>query len=248
MTAAAMRNPAPFQEDLIPLDTRYAFETKKRIMIKRTLKSAERKKMGYTSKNWRPSTVTQGGREASRAKAPHAIMDPDRNLFQPEQLSSNWSPQMRRMMRKIFDPAMVNVKGNSLLDRSQKTAKSTAGLTSPIKKVRPKTSQGRLRSPGPSQSIATELAGLGFEQSMSTSMDSLMLYQRESPVSGSGILSEKRSLDIFTPQESIGDSGSLAQPSLAESFASSHVRLVRDGLEKVEGVLIGAQAMAKAKV
>ena len=52
-TAAPPRTPAPFQSDLVPLESRYAFETKKRIMMERTMRSKEKRKMGQTAKKWR---------------------------------------------------------------------------------------------------------------------------------------------------------------------------------------------------
>ncbi|GMH87792.1 hypothetical protein TL16_g10966 [Triparma laevis f. inornata] len=228
----------PFEKDRIPLDKRYAFETKKEIMMRRSLKSAERRRnREVAGSTWRPASSrrqknTKDSKSNSRLSTgpkhtPEELLriKAERGLFKSQQLScNNWSPMMKKKMGKIFDEGIMG------------SAMANIGLTSsPIKKARPHTSHGRIagRYPNIRADPSVENEGLMIASSSQEQLESIQLYKEASQVhSGTGLALEENtrsSVEVWTPEQ-----GSLEQPSLTGSFASSHVRLIGDGIDKAE--------------
>lgn len=131
---------------------------------------------------------------------------------------------MKKKMGKIFDEGIMG------------SAIANIGLTSsPIKKARPHTSHGRIagRYPNIRADPSVENEGLMIASSSQEQLESIQLYKEASQVhSGTGLGLEENtrsSVEVWTPEQ-----GSLEQPSLTESFASSHVRLIGEGIDKAE--------------
>ncbi|GMH84467.1 hypothetical protein TL16_g09933 [Triparma laevis f. inornata] len=169
--------------------------------------------------------MTQAERDRLRA---------ERGLFKSQQLSNNnWSPMMKKKISKIFNESVVTNSGGGGGGAAQLTS-------SPIKRIRPHTSHGRLAGRPLANTESTEGLMIAASQEQ---LESINLYKEsiQQTVGGTGTGLEavsRSSVEIWTPPagnsvESF-EEGSLAQPSLAGSFASSHVRLIGDGIDKAE--------------